>query len=330
MDFGQAFVDGLRAAVGIPAIVYALAAIGLNVQFGFTGLLNFGHVAFLLVGAYGTAIGVAELGLPFFAAVLLGVAAAVVLAVVLGIPTLRLRAEYLAIVTIATAEILRIVVRSQTFEGITGGPQGIGGFAGAFYDLNPIPAGRYGIGSLEFTANRLWIILVGWVLVALFTLLVALLARSPWGRVLRAIREDEDAARSLGKSVFAYKLQSLAVGGVIAAFGGIILVVNANFVDPAFWRPIVTFFVWTALILGGPGRVFAPVVGAVLFWFILQAFDSLMRQAIEPGSFAGRYISPTDLGNVRFAVVGLVLLLLVAFRPQGLLGRRQEALVDVG
>lgn len=326
MDFGQAFVDGLRAAVGIPAIVYALAAIGLNVQFGFTGLLNFGHVAFLLVGAYGTGIGVAELGLPFFAAIPLGVAAALVLAVLLGIPTLRLRAEYLAIVTIATAEILRIVVRSQSFEGITGGPQGIGGFAGPFYDLNPIPDGRYGFGSFEFGSRQLWLIAVGWLLVALFSVLVALLAKSPWGRVLRAIREDEDAARSLGKSVFAYKLQSLALGGVIAAFGGIVVAVDANFVDPVFWRPIVTFFVWTALILGGPGRVVGPVAGAVLFWFILQAFDTLMRQALGADSFLSRFISSTDLGNVRFAVVGLALVLLVVYRPQGLLGRRQETL----
>lgn len=132
MDFGQIFLDGARAAVGVPAIVYALAGIGLNVQFGYTGLLNFGHVAFLLVGAYATAIGVTELSLPFFVAVGFGVSAGVVLALLLGIPTLRLRAEYLAIVTISAAEILRIVVRSQSYEGITGGPQGIGGFSGTF------------------------------------------------------------------------------------------------------------------------------------------------------------------------------------------------------
>ncbi len=328
MDLVQVFYDGARAAVGVPAIVYALAAIGLNLHFGYTGLLNFGHVAFLLVGAYGTAIGVTVLSLPFFVAILVGVAAAVVLAVLLGIPTLRLRAEYLAILTISAAEILRIVVRSQTFQSVTGGPQGIGGFAGPFYDLNPIPAGTYGIGGIEFSSRRLWVMLVGWVLVLLALAVVALLARSPWGRVLRSIREDEDASRSLGKNVFAYKLQSLVLGGVIAAFGGIVLAVSGDFVDPVFWRPIVTFFAFTIVILGGPGRVLGPVLGAVLFWFVFQGFDTLLRQAITPDSFGGRFVSQTDLGNLRLAAVGLALMLLVIFRPQGILGRREETFVD--
>lgn len=328
MDFFAVFIDGARAAVGVPAIVYALAGIGLNLQFGYAGLLNFGHVGFLLVGAYGTGIAVNVWAWPFFAAVGFGVAMGIVLAVLMGIPTLRLRAEYLAIVTIAAAEILRIVVRSTSFESITGGPQGIQGIAVTFHDLNPIPDGEYGIGSFSFSERTLWVMVVGWSLVALATVLVALLVNSPWGRVLRSIREDEDAARSLGKNVFVYKLQALAVGGGIASLGGIVLAVNANSVDPAFWRPIVTFFAYTIVILGGPARVMGPVFGAAIFWFVFQGFDTLMRQAMSPDSFAGRFIAPTDLGNIRFAVVGLILLLLVVFRPQGLIGRREETFVD--
>lgn len=328
MDLVAVLVDGARAAVGIPAIVYALAGIGLNLQFGYAGLLNFGHVGFLLVGAYGTGIAVNVWAWPFFAAVAFGVAMGIVLAVLLGIPTLRLRAEYLAIVTIAAAEILRIVVRSTSFESITGGPQGIQGIAVTFHDLNPIPDGEYGIGSFSFSERTLWVMAVGWSLVALSAVLVALLVNSPWGRVLRSIREDEDAARSLGKNVFVYKLQALAVGGGIAALGGIVLAVNANSVDPAFWRPIVTFFAYTIVILGGPARVMGPVFGAALFWFVFQGFDTLMRQAIGPDSFAGKFIAPTDLGNIRFATVGVILLLLVVFRPQGLIGRREETFVD--
>lgn len=328
MDFVQVFIDGARAAIGVPAIVYALAGLGLNIQFGQAGLLNFGHVAFLLVGAYGTAIAVTLWSWPFFAAVGFGITMGIVLAMLLGIPTLRLRAEYLAIVTIAAAEILRIVVRSQSFESITGGPQGIGGFSGTFHDLNPISEGRYGVGDLTFNERALWVIIVGWVLVIAAVAFVSLLTRSPWGRVLRAIREDEDAARSLGKNVFAYKLQALAVGGGIAAVGGIVLSVSSDFVDPAFWRPIVTFFAYTIVILGGPGRVAGPVLGASLFWFVFQSFDTLLRQAVTDDSFAGRFITSTDLGNIRFATVGLVLVLLVVFRPQGLTGRREESFVD--
>lgn len=328
MDLFAVLIDGARAAVGIPAIVYALAGIGLNLQFGYAGLLNFGHVGFLLVGAYGTGIAVSVWAWPFFAAVGFGVAMGIVLAVLLGIPTLRLRAEYLAIVTIAAAEILRVVVRSTSFESITGGPNGIQGIAVTFHNLNPIPEGEYGIGSFSFSERTLWVMVVGWSLVALSSVLVALLVNSPWGRVLRSIREDEDAARSLGKNVFVYKLQALAVGGGIAALGGIVLAVNANSVDPAFWRPIVTFFAYTIVILGGPARVMGPVYGAAIFWFVFQAFDTLMRQAIGPESFAGKFIAPTDLGNIRFATVGLILVLLVVFRPQGLIGRREETFVD--
>lgn len=328
MDLFAVFIDGARAAVGLPAIVYALAGIGLNLQFGYAGLLNFGHVGFLLVGAYGTGIAVNVWAWPFFAAVGFGVLMGIVLAVLMGIPTLRLRAEYLAIVTIAAAEILRVLVRSTSFESITGGPKGIQGIAVTFHDLNPIPTGDYGLGSFSFSARALWVMVVGWSLVALSVVLVALLVNSPWGRVLRSIREDEDAARSLGKNVFVYKLQALAVGGAIASLGGIMLAVNANSVDPAFWRPIVTFFAYTIVILGGPARVMGPVYGAAIFWFVFQAFDTLMRQAITPGSFAGNYIAPTDLGSVRFATVGLILVLLVVFRPQGLIGRREETFVD--
>jgi branched-chain amino acid transport system permease protein len=251
----------------------------------------------------------------------------VLLGLLLGLPTLRLRAEYLAIVTISVAEILRITVRSNSFVDTTGGPSGLGGFADAFYDVNPIAAGRYGFWNVKFDADDVWVLLVGWGLVALVAGLTALLVHSPWGRVLRAIREDEDAARSLGKNVFAYKMQSLVLGGAIGALAGMLLVVRADFVDPDLWRSVVTFFIYAALILGGPGRVLGPVVGSVLFWFVLQATDSVLRQAISPGSWAGGFIDQRDLGPIRFALVGLALVLLMVFRPQGLLGDRNEVLV---
>ena len=208
VDFGQVLTDGIRAAIGVNAAAYALAAIGLNVQYGYTGLLNFGQVGFLLVGAYGTAITVDE-GAPLWLAVLVGIAAAIGLGLLLGIPTLRLRADYLAIVTISAAEILRIGAVSSQLEGLTGGRSAFGGFAVDFFDLNPISPGRYGIGDVSFDHRTLWIMLVAWALVALSTALVWLLLRSPYGRALRSVREDEDAARSLGKNAFGLKLQSL-------------------------------------------------------------------------------------------------------------------------
>jgi neutral amino acid transport system permease protein len=326
MDYSQVLVDAVRAAVGVPAAAYALAAVGLNLQFGFTGLLNFGQVGFLLVGAYGTAIS-ADHGLPLPLAFLVGVAAAVALGLILGLPTLRLRAEYLAIVTISAAEILRLVVRSRPLEGFTGGAFGIRGFADAFYSWNPIPSGLYGVGSVTFSDRTLWVMLVGWSLVAITSLLVLLLVRSPLGRVLRAIREDEDAARSLGKNVFLFKIQSLVVGGSIGALAGILLAVDAQFTNAEFWQSIFTFFVFTVLILGGVGRVIGPIVGSMVFWFLLQGTDTVLQQALSDSLF-GSKLGPTEAGPIRFALVGLALMLLMIFRPQGLFGNRAETLVE--
>lgn len=326
MDPVSILTDAIRASVGVPAATYALAGVGLNVQFGYTGLLNFGHVAFLLVGAYGTAITV-DNGGPLWLGVLVGMLAAVVLALLLGLPTLRLRADYLAIVTISVAEILRLVFRSRSLQDLTGGVFGIQGFANAFFDVNPIPDGRFGFGTLTFSERTLWVMLVGWTLVALSSLLVYGLTRAPWGRVLRAIREDEDAARSLGKNVFSFKLQSLVLGGVIASLAGILTAVDAQFVNTDFFQTAFTFFIYTALILGGAGRVLGPVVGAIVFWFVLQATDSFLAQALDEGWFGGLFDS-TDIAAIRFALVGLALMLLMIFRPQGILGNREEMYVD--
>ncbi len=326
MDIVKILLDSLRTAVGVPAAAYALAAVGLNVHFGYTGLLNFGQVAFMMVGAYGTAVTVHEGG-PLWLGLLVGIGLAVLLGLLLGIPTLRLRADYLAIVTIATAEILRYVTRSNALEGLTGGVFGIQQFADPFYALNPIPAGRYGIGSFNFSNRQLWVILVGWLAVAATLLLLTILLRSPWGRVLKAIREDEDAARSLGKNVFGYKIQSLVLGGVIGSFAGMLLAIDAQAVNPDTFVSILTFFAYTVLILGGPGRILAPVVGAVIFWFLLQFTDGLLRGALAAG-WLGNVLESNDAAAIRFALVGLGLILLMVLRPQGILGSREELLTD--
>ena len=326
MDIVKILMDSLRTAVGVPAAAYALAAVGLNVHFGYTGLLNFGQVAFMMVGAYGTAVTVNEGG-PLWLGLLVGIGLAVLLGLLLGIPTLRLRADYLAIVTIATAEILRYVTRSNALEGLTGGVFGIQQFADPFYALNPIPAGRYGIGSFNFSNRQLWVILVGWLAVAATLLLLTVLLRSPWGRVLKAIREDEDAARSLGKNVFAYKIQSLVLGGVIGSLAGMLLAIDTQAVNPDTFVSILTFFAYTVLILGGPGRILAPVVGAVIFWFLLQFTDGLLRGALDAG-WLGNVLEANDAAAIRFALVGLGLILLMVLRPQGILGSREELLTD--
>ncbi|MGH3344051.1 MAG: branched-chain amino acid ABC transporter permease [Carbonactinosporaceae bacterium] len=320
--------DGLRAAFGPDAAVYAIAAIGLNVHFGYTGLLNFGQVGFMLVGAYGVAVTVATFGGPLWLGVIVGIACAVVLALILGIPTLRLRADYLAIATIAAGEVLRFVYRSDYAEPLTGGVFGLQQFADGFFGLNPVPEGSYGIGVLTFTARDVWVMIVAWSLVALATLVVYLLIHSPWGRVIRSIREDEDAARSLGKNVYGYKMQSLVLGGVLGALGGMLLAIDTQSAQPDAYNPVVTFYLYTLLILGGAGRVFGPVLGSVIFWFIVVGVDSFLRQAIGTGLIPPTVLSTADVGAVRFALVGLGLMLLMVYRPAGILGNRREMLLD--
>src|ERR687894_1221425 len=141
MDWGTILENALRAGLGQEAIIYALAAIGLNVHFGYTGLLNFGQVGFMAIGGYGVAISVLEWDLPLGVGLLVGIGAAVLLALLLGLPTLRLRADYLAIVTIAASEIFRLMVSAPSWRGVTGGSDGVSGVSSGFFDPNPLGGG---------------------------------------------------------------------------------------------------------------------------------------------------------------------------------------------
>lgn len=326
MDWGEIFIDASVAAIGPVAAAYALAAIGLNVQFGYTGLLNFGHVAFMLMGAYGLAVTV-DAGGSFWLGLVVGVLAAIALGLVLGAPTLRLRADYLAIVTISAAEILRLVVRSSWAEPVTNGVFGIQRFAEPFFDLNPFSSNRrYGVGDFAFQGRQLWVMVVGWTLVLLATALLWRLVKSPWGRTIRAIREDEDAVRSVGKNVFLLKLQSLMIGGALAGIAGMLLVIEQQSVTPDGFLPRITFFLYVIVILGGAGTIFGAVAGAIMFQFLFFFFDGFMTQAQGEGWF-GDTLDSTDAQQVKLVLVGLGLMALMTLRPQGVFGIREEQLV---
>jgi branched-chain amino acid transport system permease protein len=328
MDFGVIFENTFRALLNAEALYLALAALGLNIHFGYTGLLNFGQVGFLTVAAYGLGVGVTYLDLPFGLAILLGLALAVLLALALGIPTLRLRADYLAIVTIASSEVLRLVARSATLRDVTGGSSGLTGFARGFYDLNPLNGESYGFGPFTYTANRSWLLLVGWSLVILGSLLVFMLMRSPWGRVLKAIREDEDAVRSLGKNVVGYKMQSLILGGIFGALGGFIFALANSSIQPDNYSTLLTFFAFTAMILGGAGRILGPVVGAIIFSSFFVFLENLLFQAVRSDVIPTSIMNSNQVGIVRVILVGVLLMALMIFRPQGIFGDKKELALD--
>jgi neutral amino acid transport system permease protein len=324
VDWPSIIGNGLRSGFGPQAAAYALLAIGLNMHFGFTGLLNFGQVAFMLVGAYGVGITVATFGGSLWLGILVGILGAVLLALLVGIPTLRLRADYFAITTIAVAEVLRLIVRSGSAESVTGGPFGLQSIADEFHSINPIPDGRYGIGGLSYPSNQLWSLLVTWGLAFLASFVIILLMRSPWGRVIKSIREDEEVARALGKSVFSYKLQSLVIGGVIGALGGAMFAIGGQTVNADTYQPQVTFFAYTILILGGAATKFGPLVGSVLFWFLFSSVSAALRDAASAGYLPSFMSSGGATGAVVLSTVGLALMLLMIFRPQGIFGDRRE------
>jgi branched-chain amino acid transport system permease protein len=328
VDFAEIFSDAVVVAIGVNGLAYAMAGIGLNLHFGYTGLLNLGHAAFMMFGAYGLAITV-DLGGSFWLGLVMAVLAPTALALLLGLPTLRLRTDYLAITTIAAAEGLRLLFRSSLLEPLTAGVFGIQQFADAFYRLNVFGTRSYElIGQIGFSGRQLWLVVVGWVLVAVAALIVWLLDRAPWGRVLRSIREDEDAARSLGKNVFAYKLQSLVIGGIFGGLGGLLLVVSFQNVNPDIFLPLITFFVYVVVILGGPGSAFGPIIGSVIFWFVLELTRGLMAGAVEAGYISAQLLGPQVISAARFVLVGLLLLGLLTFRPQGIFGNREEMILS--
>jgi len=327
-EFLDALTGGLQAALGYQAIFFVLLAVGLNIHFGYTGLLNFGQAGFALLGAFGLAISVVKWGLPWWVGVLVGLVAAVVLALLLGVPTLRLRADYLAIVTIAAAEILRLVFRSVSATSVTGGTRGLSGFNSGFVALAPWGGGPYEFLGTRWSGAQLWLALVGWILVALCSLLVWALVRSPWGRVVKSIREDEDAARSLGKNVYAYKMQALVLGGVIGALGGTVYALGLGSVNPDQYQNANTFLAYTALILGGAATVWGPVIGGMILLFLIQFADTGLKALINNGIIPETLLSPTDVAQLRFVLIGVGLMALLVFRPQGIFGDRREVMLD--
>jgi branched-chain amino acid transport system permease protein len=309
---------GFLTSVGVIAGTYALVALGLQLNVGFTGIVNFGQAGFMAIGAYSMAILTADTGLSFWLSLPLSILIAMAFGLLVGLPSLRLREDYFAIATIAMAEVVRLIALNA--RELTGGNLGYtcnDDFSRCYDDT-----WRDISGSIEG-----WLQDLGWadpeglfpllMVVAATVVLVILFLRAitytPWGRVLRAIREDEDAARALGKNVLAYKLQSLAISGAIAAIAGWFLALNLASVAPSSFEPLVTFFGYAVLLLGGLVSYWGMILGGVVLWFLLEA----TRVIDLP-------IDATQQAAVRFAIVGTVLILLMAFRPQGAFGKREE------
>lgn len=300
----------------IQALVFVVVCLGLNLQWGYTGLFNIGVAGFFLVGAYAFAIlcgppyasHLGGYGLPYAVGLAGSAAAAALISFVVGIPTLRLREDYLAITTIGIASTLQLVALNAGW--LTGGSQGATSIPRPFPELAESVFGR----------NLVMLSLLAAVVLLVYAALEAMV-RSPWGRVLKAIREDEVAASSLGKNAFGFRLQSFVIGSAIMGLGGALYASFIGFISPEDFLPILTFQVWTMLIVGGSGNNKGAVIGALLMWAVWTLSGS-----------AAQFLLPAGLqvkgGAAQIILIGLVLMLTLVFRPRGLVG--EEAVVSRG
>ncbi|HEY0294446.1 MAG TPA: branched-chain amino acid ABC transporter permease [Bordetella sp.] len=287
-----AYLVALLIVMGI----YALLTISLDLQYGFTGLVNFGLVGFFSIGAYASAL-VTLAGHPMplgFAAAMLASGLA---ALPIGALALRLRDDYFAIVSLGFSEIVRLVVLNE--EWLTKGGLGLTGV--------PRPFTRFGVGGSELA----YLALVAACLAAV-VLVVRRVTGSPFGRLIQAIRDNEVAVISLGKSPPAAKVKALVLGAAIAGLAGALYAHYITYVVPDQFLPLVTFYVWMAMILGGLGSLRGALAGAGVLVLILEG-TRFVRDLV-PG------VGAVQMASVRLALVGLLLVVFVLFRPQGAFG----------
>lgn len=294
--------------VGILTAIYGLFTAGLQLNIGFTGVYNFAPAGFMAVGAYAMGILVVHAQLSLWLAMLLASAIAVIFALLVGASSLRLRGDYFAIVTIAAAEMVRYII--QNSEGLTGGTLGLVGFDAQWQRVSTSISKALGLGSAYYLVPLL---IVGVALLIVVLLLLSGLQRTPWGRVLKAIREDEDAARALGKPVFRYKMQSLAIAAVLSALAGYLLALDLSSLNAESFQAEDTFIALAMLLVGGLGTYRGVIFGALAVEFILEATTNLNLP-----------LSDSQVASLRFIIVGALLIAFAAWRPQGVFGRRSE------
>jgi branched-chain amino acid transport system permease protein len=298
--------------------IYAIFSLGLNIQWGYTGLFNIGIAGFFCIGAYTSALitspmpsgiyaqyvnQVFGLGLPFIFGILGAAIVCGLIALLIGIPTLKLKEDYLAISTIGIAETIRLIFNNERW--LANGPRGLMGLSQPLSHL---------VEPKHYNYIYLFIVL-------LFLLIIYLsierAIRSPWGRVLRAIREDEIATAMSGKNILSFKMQSLVLGSMIMGIGGALYAHYTKSISPDVFTPLYgTFIVWVMLMVGGSGNNKGAVLGAFVVW------------AIWIGTSFATELLPTTLKAkapyIRFLLIGILLEIVLLYRPQGLLGEEKK------
>ncbi|HJV45767.1 MAG TPA: branched-chain amino acid ABC transporter permease [Bacillota bacterium] len=283
--------------VGFLAVFYVVLGLGLNIVVGYAGLLDLGYSAFFAVGAYTTGILMTQFHMNFWITMLLGGLLALIVGVIVGAPTLRLRSDYLAIVTLGFGEIVRISAKNFSF---TGGASGIYGILSPF----PKPQMVNGI-MINNLSYCYWLIL----LLAIITMIASKrLTQSRMGRSWAYIREDEDAAEAMGINRTRSKLAAYAIGAMFGGLAGSVFAIKMTAIAPESFNFMQSVMILLAVILGGVGRISGVVIGAVLVIIIpelLRDLDKVMHMGI-------------NFDQYRFLIFGIALIFLMIFRPQGI------------
>jgi branched-chain amino acid transport system permease protein len=280
--------------------LYALLALGLNLVWGMAGMINLGLVGFFAFGAYVSALATVKLHLPIVAGVVAATGLTAGAGAIVALTTAELRGDYLAIVTLGFAEVVRITASNEVW--LTRGSDGISGIPGPW-------RGRVSPEAFNVISLALVVLVVAIVLVVMERL-----RRAPYGRVLRAIRDDDQVAAVAGKPVMAFKVQAFAVSSAVLGLAGALYGHYVSFIAPDGFAPLITIYIVLALTAGGTGNNYGAVVGAVLVVFFLES--TRFVTAWLPG------LSPVQVAAVREFMIGAGLILVLRVRPAGLIPER--------
>lgn len=291
--------------------IYAVLTLGLNVQWGFTGLFNAGIAGFFGIGAYTSAIlttsathrHIGGFEMPYIVGFLAAMLICGVIAYLVGKVCLRLRSDYLAIATIGIAEIFRLILKNETWA--TNGPRGVSEIPKPF-EYWPEPWNQFGF------------LLMVLIIVAIVYVLVEVARKSPWGRVMTAIRENEPSAKAAGKNVEIFRMEGFVIGCMIMALAGALMAHYLKFVDPNATDPLLaTFLVWVMLIVGGSANNKGAILGAFLMWIVWSATEILTSRLPDELAIRAAYI--------RIFLIGLMLQIFLQKFPQGILPEKRPA-----
>lgn len=281
--------------------IYGLIAMSLNFQVGFAGLINFGQVAFFCIGAYTSSLLATKAGLPLLFCFMAAMALSGLFGFLISIPTKSLKSDYWAIATLAAAEVIRLIALNE--QWLTSGPFGVVRIPQPFHAF--------------FSKNAYPLFYLIFVVICLFLtyFVLSLLTNSPFGRDVKAIRDEEELCLSLGKNTRQIKLQAMTVAGIVGGLAGALFAHYITFISPEDFRPIETFLMWAMIIVGGRGNHGGAILGAV----IIELFNVSTR-------FIGEYVSlgSDSMASLRMVIIGLLIILFLSFQPEGLIKEKKK------